>query len=93
MRTRRGNRAGNRDVFVRRFSPDSLIPFATEDVANERGPRFSPDGRWLLYVSDRSARDEVYAESFPGGGNRVQLSADGGREGVWCATGRASSMP
>jgi hypothetical protein len=71
---------------VRQFNPDSLIPFASED-AQERGPRFSPDGQWLLYVSDRSARDEVYAESFPGGGNRVQLSLDGGREAVWSRDG------
>src|SRR5687768_5838978 len=56
MRTRRRNRGGNRDIFVRQFSGDSLIPFAAEE-AQERGPRFSPDGRWLLYVSDRSARD------------------------------------
>jgi hypothetical protein len=87
LRTRRGNRAGNRDIVVRQFNPDSLIPFAAEEQAHERGPRFSPDGRWLLYVSDRSSRDEVYAEAFPGGGSRVQLSADGGREGVWSRDG------
>jgi len=87
IRSRRGSRGGNRDVIVRQFSPDSLIPFAAEDQAHERGPRFSPDGKWLLYVSDRSARDEVYAESFPGGGNRAQLSLDGGREGVWSRDG------
>ena len=87
IRTRRRNRGGNRDVVVRRFNPDSLFPFAAEDQAHERGPRFSPDGRWLLYVSDRTSRDEVYAESFPGGGNRVQLSLDGGREGVWSHDG------
>jgi serine/threonine-protein kinase len=87
IRTRRGSRSGNRDIVVRQFSPDSLIPFAAEDAAHERGPRFSPDGRWLLYVSDRSARDEVYAEAFPGGGRRVQLSRDGGREAVWSRDG------
>ncbi len=87
IRTRRRNRGGNRDIVVRQFKPDSLIPFAAEDQAHERGPRFSPDGRWLLYVSDRSSRDEVYAESFPGGGNRVQLSLDGGTEAVWSRDG------
>jgi hypothetical protein len=86
LRTRRLNRGGNRDIMLRRSGTDSLTPFAAED-ANERGPRFSPDGRWLLYVSDRSARDEVYAESFPRGGNRVQLSLEGGREGVWSRDG------
>ena len=41
----------------------------------------------MLYVSDRSGRDEIYAESFPGGGNRVQLSIDGGREAAWSLDG------
>jgi Tol biopolymer transport system component len=89
IRTRHGSgpgRAANRDIVIRRVGSDSTIPFATE-AAQERGPRFSPDGKWLLYVSDRSGRDEVYAESFPGGGNRVQLSADGAREGIWSRDG------
>jgi len=75
-----------RNIFYRRMANDSLVPFVTED-AQERGPRFSPDGRWLLYVSDRTGRDEVYAESFPEGGNRVQLSLEGGREGTWSRDG------
>ena len=87
IRMRRNNRAGNRDIVIRQFNPDSLIPFAADDAAHERGPRFSPDGRWLLYVSDRTSRDEVYVESFPQGGNRVQVSLDGGREGAWSRDG------
>ena len=80
------NRGQGRDVAVVRVGSDSLRLFAA-DAAQERGPRFSPDGNWLLYVSDRSGRDEIYAESFPNGGNRVQLSLDGGREAVWSRDG------
>ena len=75
-----------RNVMIRKLTGDSLIPFAAEP-AQERGPDFSPDGKWLLYVSDRSGRDEVYAETFPGGGNRLQLSVDGGREAAWSFDG------
>jgi Tol biopolymer transport system component len=78
---------GNRDILVRRVDGDSIIVFAGEPNVQERGPRFSPDGNWLLYVSNRSGRDEVYAESFPGGGNRVQVSLDGGREATWSRDG------
>jgi Tol biopolymer transport system component len=88
IRTRpRGAGPANRDIVVRRVDSDSFVAFAAEANVQERGPRFSPDGKWLLYVSNRSGRDEVYAESFPGGGNRVQLSLDGGREGTWSRDG------
>lgn len=86
MRSREGPARGGRNIVVRRLDSDSIIPFAAEP-AQERGPHFSPDGKWLLYISDRSSRDEVYAESFPGGGNRVQLSIDGGREAMWSRDG------
>jgi len=29
---------------------------------NEAAPRFSPDGRWLAYVSDESGRYEIYVQ-------------------------------
>ena len=75
-----------RDIVYRDIAGDSLVPFATES-AQERSPRFSPDGRWLVYASDRTGRDEVYIESFPEGGNRVQVSLDGGREPTWSRDG------
>jgi Tol biopolymer transport system component len=52
-------------------------------AANEKLPALSQDGQWLAYASDESGRFEVYAEAFPGGGKRVQLSVDGGTEPVW----------
>jgi dipeptidyl aminopeptidase/acylaminoacyl peptidase len=37
---------------------------------DERGGRFSPDGRWIAYESRESGRWEVYVGPFPGpGGN------------------------
>ena len=50
---------------------------------NERLPVFSPDGRWLAYVSDESGRDEVYARHNPEFGTPVQLSSDGGDGPLW----------
>lgn len=55
---------------------------------NESAPRFSPDGRWLAYVSDESGRFEVYVQSFPGPGGKWQISTDGGSEPVWNPNGR-----
>ena len=54
---------------------------------DERAPTFSPDGRWLAYVSNESRREEVYVQAYPGPGPRVQISVNGGREPVWSADG------
>ena len=49
----------------------------------EGAPAFSPDGRWLAYVSDESGRSEVYVQPFPGPGSKFVISTDGGSEPVW----------
>jgi hypothetical protein len=54
---------------------------------NERGPRFSPDGRWLAYVSDGSGRDEIWVQPYPGPGPKLMVSTAGGREPVWSPVG------
>jgi Tol biopolymer transport system component len=50
---------------------------------NESGARVSPDGRLLAFVSDETGRDEVYVQSFPEPGGKVQVSLDGGVQPVW----------
>lgn len=44
---------------------------------------FSPDGRWLAYMSTESGRAEVYVEPVPANGARWQVSANGGAEPHW----------
>jgi len=56
-------------------------------AANEMTPEFSPDGRWLAYVSNESGRPEVYLRPLPGPGPRVQISIDGGLEPRWSPLG------
>jgi len=49
------------------------------------GGQFSPDGRWLAYVSAETGRPEVYLISFPGLRGRQQVSTRGGRQPQWSA--------
>jgi len=44
---------------------------------------FSPDGRWLAYVSQETGQAEVYAAAYPGPGPRYQISTDGGWDPRW----------
>ena len=58
---------------------------ATEFV--EGWPVVSPDGRWLAYLSNESGRDEVYVQRFPGLGDRVTISTNGGAQPMWSPDG------
>jgi len=42
--------------------------------------RFSTDGRWIAYVSEQSGRPEAFLQAYPGPGDRLQVSTDGGAE-------------
>jgi len=51
-------------------------------------PVFSPDGRWLAYMSLESGGPEVYVRPFPGPGGKWQVSTGGGVMPVWPRNGR-----
>jgi Tol biopolymer transport system component len=54
----------------------------------ESYPEFSPDGRWITYVSNESGRAEVYVQPFPGPGGKWPISNEGGTQPLWSRDGR-----
>ena len=59
-----------------------------------RAPRFSPDSRWLSYVSNESGKSEIYVRPFdhaalaadkPASGDGFQVSKGGGDGAHWAA--------
>jgi len=69
------------------FGDQKPFPFANTE-ASERGARFSPDGKWLAYVSDESGINQVYVESFPSSGGKWQVSTSGGYHLAWRHDGK-----
>jgi serine/threonine protein kinase len=55
---------------------------------NKTEARFSPDGRWMSYVSDESGASQVYVQSFPEPGVRSQVSVAGGAQPRWRRDGK-----
>jgi Tol biopolymer transport system component len=54
----------------------------------ETQPTVSPDERWLAFTSDNSGRAEIYVDSFPQPGTRIQVSANGGAAPRWRRDGK-----
>jgi serine/threonine-protein kinase len=69
------------------WKPGKPIVFLNSPAA-ERAPMFSPDGRWLAYMSAESGRDEVYVRPFPAAAGKWQISSGGGAIPTWSRTGR-----
>jgi hypothetical protein len=63
-------------------TPHTWRPFV-QTRFREGAPTFSHDGRLLAYASDHSGRSEVYVRPFPGPGEAVAVSSDGGNEPVF----------
>jgi len=67
------------------WKPGKVTPLLATP-AREWNPAFSPDGRWLAYVSDESGTAEVYVRSFPGLSGKWLISTGGGNNPVWSRT-------
>jgi Tol biopolymer transport system component len=70
-----------RDIWLRRRNGER-IAFANSQ-ADESAPRFSPDGRWIAYVSNESGPAHVYVRTANGASAARRLSVSGGSEPVW----------
>ena len=69
-------------------APRTARPFVATD-ANETGPAFSPDGRWVTYSSDETGQFEAYVRSYPDPATKVQVSSGGAAAPVWSPDGRS----
>jgi len=64
-------------------------PQAFLDARFTRGDlQFSPDGKWVAYESDETARNEIYVVPYPGPGGKSQVSSEGGMRPRWNRNGR-----
>jgi eukaryotic-like serine/threonine-protein kinase len=74
-------------VLLMNGDPATTRPLLTTP-ADDHSPEFSPDGRWIAYVSDESGRPEVYVRPYPGSGAKQQVSTNRGMQPAWSPTRR-----
>ncbi len=63
------------------------VPLA-QTPSYEAGARFSPDGRWVAFVSNESGAREIYLMPADGAGERIRISSGGGGMPRWRRDGR-----
>ena len=64
---------------LRAAKPEAFLQ-ASFDV---RCPMFSPDGRWLAYMSNESGTYQVYVQRFPDKSGKRQISVEYGTYPTW----------
>ncbi len=69
------------------FGDKKPFPVVQTEAQEDLG-RFSPDGRWVAYMSDESGKNEVYIQAFPVSEGKWQVSVNGGGSPVWAKSGK-----
>jgi serine/threonine protein kinase len=85
-----GNPTTRADIWILPFFGDRKpFPFLQTE-SDELYPCFSPDGRWLAYVSDESRQNEVYVRPFSrqSRDGKWQISTAGGTRPHWRRDGK-----
>ena len=68
--------------------PDKTLTPWVPAPFTQFGARFSPDGRWVAYVSTQTGTAEVWVRPFPGPGVPWRVSSGGGHEPTWSDDGK-----
>ena len=55
---------------------------------SQYGARVAPDGKAFAYISSESGADELYIQTYPAPGQRVQISANGATRAFWFPDGK-----
>ena len=74
------------EIWIR--SPEGRTRRFLGGPGRKRSGRFSPDGRWMAFVSDETGDYQVYVTAYPGPGPTVAVSTRGGLSPIWSPDGR-----
>ena len=79
---------GSYGIWVLPMEGDRKPRLFLESRFNLSHPEFSPDGRWIAYLSNESGTSAVYVQPYPGPGEKIRISTGGGTEPIWSPNGR-----
>ena len=76
------------DVWTYSFRDKKAAPLIEVKASAQHSSRFSPDGKWVAYVSDETGRLELYVQPFPTTGAKFQITKNGGGHPLWSPDGK-----
>jgi Tol biopolymer transport system component len=79
---------GGRDIWAVSLEGEHKAVPVVQTPFDKGNAQFSPDGKWIAYESNESARYEIYVQPWPGPGERVQISTSGGAQARWRRDGK-----
>jgi len=85
---RDGERTNKKVLWILGLDGDRKPAPYLEASYNEFLAQFSPDGKWMAYVSDESGHEQVYVRAIPPTRPPVQVSIAGGSQPRWRLDGR-----
>jgi eukaryotic-like serine/threonine-protein kinase len=85
---RRAGAGTGEDLVAVATSGEPREVVVAQSPADETEGQFSPDGRWVAFVSNENGSPDVFVQSFPEGRGRTQVSTAGGTQVRWAADGR-----
>jgi len=85
---RRNSAKSDPDLVAVATSGEPREVVVAQSQYDETEGQFSPDGRWVAFVSNESGRAEVFVQSFPEGRARTQVSTAGGTQVRWSGDGK-----
>lgn len=83
--SRRG--ATDYDLWTFDLATYTFAPLAAIPTSAQLSSRFSPDGRWVAYMSNETGAFEVWVQPFPANGARYRVTESGGRAPIWSLDG------
>jgi Tol biopolymer transport system component len=82
------NEGNTRQIWVQPMNVDAAPTLIAQGPYELTDPMFSPDGRWLAYVSEETGQYEIYVQPYSTPGDKVRISTNGGVGPIWSADGR-----
>lgn len=85
--TLKTNAGTDYDIWTYSLRDKKAQPLIEIPGSVQHSSKFSPDGKWLAYVSDESGKYEVYVQPYPTTGQKFQISISGGYHPMWSPDG------